>query len=150
MQVHAGCAIPEEVLYSLEHDNWVRLEDDGSAVVGMTDVAQSRCGKLVSLTFKRVGRRIARGRTVAVIESAKWVGPFPAPVSGTLLATNGEAFAADPLLANRDPYGAGWLARIAPDALDDERPLLADGLVAFHYYRELLDREGLSCMRCAD
>ena len=47
MQVHAGCAIPEEYLYDLEFDNWVRLEHDGTATLGMTDVAQTRCGKIV-------------------------------------------------------------------------------------------------------
>ncbi len=150
MLVHAGCAIPEEYLYHLEFDNWVRLEEDGSALVGMTDVAQTRCGKIVAMTFKAIGRRIARGRTVAVIESAKWVGPFPAPVSGTLVATNADGFAADGLIANRDPYGAGWVARILPDRLEEEREDLVTGVDAFPYFRELIERDELTCMRCAD
>lgn len=150
MLVHAGCAVPEEYLYHLDYDCWVRLEEDGTALLGMTDIAQTRCGKIVSITFKALGRRIARGRTVAVIESAKWVGPFPAPLSGTLVATNAEGFAADGLIANRDPYGAGWLARIAPDRLDDERGDLVTGVEAFPHFREVIERDEISCMRCAD
>src|SRR5688500_10151424 len=102
-------------------NTWVRLEDDGSALLGMTDVAQTRCGKIVSISFKPVGRVIPRGRTLAVIESAKWVGPFRNPLSGEILATNEDTFAADGLIANRDPYGEGWLVRVAPNALEEER-----------------------------
>lgn len=150
MQVHSGCVVPEELLYHLEYDNWVRLEPDGTALVGMTDLAQTRCGRIVSLTFKAVGRRVRRGRTLAVVESAKWVGPFPAPLSGTLVATNADAFAADQLLANRDPYGDGWFARIAPDRLEEEAGDLVDGLEAMAHFRAVIDDEGISCMRCAD
>ena len=150
MQVHAGCAVPEEYLYDLERDSWARIEDDGTVRVGMTDVAQTRCGKIVSITFKAVGRRIARGKTIAVIESAKWVGPFPAVVSGVLIETNADAFARDQLLANRDPYGAGWIARLEADRLDEELPALVDGVAAFPVIRTRIEDERISCMRCAD
>jgi glycine cleavage system H protein len=148
--VYAGCAVPEEYLYDLDHDNWVHLEADGTARLGMTDLAQTRCGKIVSLSFKPVGRRVARGRALAVIESAKWVGPFPAPLTGTVVATNADVFARDPLIANRDPYGAGWLVRLAPEQLDDERRALVDAPTAFARFRAVIDREGITCMRCAD
>lgn len=150
MLVHRGCAIPEEYLYDIEHNVWVRLEDDGTARMGMTDVAQTMCGKIVSLSFKPVGTTVRRGRTLVVIESAKWVGPFRSPLSGELLETNEAAFAADGLVANRDPYGAGWLVRMAPAALDDEREHLVDGVAAFGQYREIIDRDEITCMRCAD
>jgi len=150
MLAHAGCAVLEELLYDLEHDNWVRLDDDGTALLGMTDIAQTRCGKIVSISFKPVGRRVPRGKTLAVIESAKWVGPFPAPLSGEIVATNAEGFAADTLIANRDPYGAGWLVRIRPDDVEAERAALVDAQTAFAHFRELIDREGITCMRCAD
>ncbi|MFP5361854.1 MAG: glycine cleavage system protein H [Thermoleophilia bacterium] len=150
MQVHRGCAIPEEYLYDVELNTWVRLDDDGSALLGMTDMAQSMCGKIVSISFKPTGRAIARGRTVAVIESAKWVGPFRAPLSGTLTATNEEAFAADGLIANRDPYGAGWIARVEPTAFDAEREHLLDGVSAFPLFRDIIERDEITCMRCAD
>jgi glycine cleavage system H protein len=150
MQVFRGCAIPEEYLYDVELNTWVRLEDDGTALLGMTDVAQSMCGKIVAITFKRVGTHIRRGRTLAVIESAKWVGPFRNPLSGEVLATNDDGFAADGLIANRDPYGAGWLVRVAPSALDAERDNLLDGRAAFPLYQEIIERDEITCMRCAD
>lgn len=151
MQVHAGCALPEEYLYNLADDVWVRLEDDGTARFGMTDVGQTLCGKLVSVTFqKRPGDKVKKGRTLVVIESAKWVGPFRSPLSGEIVEVNEAGFAADPLIANRDPYGEGWLVRLRPTALDDERSTLADGLAAFEAWRERIEREDIRCYRCAD
>lgn len=150
MQVHRGCAIPEEYLFDVELNTWIRLEDDGSALLGMTDMAQTMCGKIVSISFKPVGRSVARGRTLAVIESAKWVGPFRTPLSGQVTATNEAAFAADGLIANRDPYGDGWLVRIEPERLDAERERLLDGVAAFPLFQEIIERDEITCMRCAD
>ena len=151
MQTHAGCALPEEYLYDLELDAWILLEGGGAARMGMTDVAQTLCGKLVSLTFqKHPGDRVRRGRTLAVIESAKWVGPFRAPLSGEVIEVNEAAFRDDMLIANRDPYGAGWLVRLAPSALDAERAALIDGVAAFPIVRERIEREEIRCFRCAD
>lgn len=151
MQVFAGCALPEEYLYDLELDVWIRLEDDGSARLGMTDVAQTLCGKLVSVTFqKHPGDPVRRGRTLAVIESAKWVGPFRSPLSGEVLEVNQAAFQADQLIVNRDPYGEGWLVRLAPSSLERERSALLDGVSAFPAVRERIEREEIRCFRCAD
>jgi glycine cleavage system H protein len=151
VQVFAGCALPEEYLYDLELDVWIRLEDDGSARLGMTDVAQTLCGKLVALTFqKHRGDRVRRGRTLVVIESAKWVGPFRSPLSGEVLEINEQAFQADQLIANRDPYGAGWLVRLMPSALEVERGELLDGLAAFPLVRKRIERDEIHCYRCAE
>lgn len=150
MQVYRGCAVPEEYLYHLEFNNWVRLEEDGTAVLGMTDVAQTLCGKVVSITWKASGKKVERGRALAVIESAKWVGPFPAPLTCEVIETNAERFTADVLIANRDPYDEGWLVRVQPLALEQERPDLVDGKGAMESFRELIDREEISCFRCVD
>ena len=151
MQVYSGCALPEEYLYDVENDVWVRLEDDGGARLGMTDLAQTLCGKLVSVTFqKHAGALVRRGRTLAVIESAKWVGPFRSPLSGEVLEVNDAGFAADILIANRDPYGEGWVVRIAPSALDSERDELCDGVTALAHLRERVEREQVHCYRCTE
>lgn len=148
-QTWYGCSIPEDLLYDVDQHVWVRLEGD-EAVVGMTDVSQTMCGRFVQLTWKRLGRTIRRGRSLAVVESAKWVGPVPAPLSGELVANNEEAFAADIAIANRDPYGEGWLVRIAPTDLDTELGLLLDGVAAFERYREFIEENEVRCFRCED
>jgi glycine cleavage system H protein len=144
-----GCVVPDDVLYDVERHVWVRLEDD-EAVLGMTDVAQTIGGKLVHITWKAPGKIVARGRPLAVIESAKWVGPFPSPLTGEIVANNEAAFARDVLVANRDPYGAGWLVRLRPTRLEEERGELLDAETAFERYREVIDTEQINCFRCAD
>jgi glycine cleavage system H protein len=144
-----GCVVPDDLLYDVDLNVWVRLEN-GTAMLGMTDVAQTMGGRMVQISWKRTGRSYARGRSLAVIESAKWVGPFPTPLTGELLEVNEAAFAADIAIANRDPYGAGWLARIRPSALDGELGLLTDGAAAFARYRSLIEERRIRCYRCAD
>jgi glycine cleavage system H protein len=144
-----GCAVPDDLLYDVDLHVWVRLDGD-AAVLGMTDVAQTMGGRMVQISWKKTGRSYARGRSLAVIESAKWVGPFPAPLTGELLEVNDAAFAADIAIANRDPYGSGWLARMRPSALDSELGLLTDGATAFARYQALIDERGIRCYRCAD
>lgn len=116
----------------------------------MTDPAQTRCGRVVSLRFKAPGRRVARGQSLATIESAKWVGPFPAVLSGVIEATNEAAFRRDILAANKDPYGQGWLVRLRPDRLEAERAFLLTGAEAVERYRRRIDDNGINCMRCAE
>lgn len=144
-----GCVIPEDLLYDVELHVWVRLED-GTALLGMTDVAQTMGGRMVAVSWKKTGRSYARGRTLAVIESAKWVGPFPTPLTGELIEVNEAAFAADVAIANRDPYGAGWMARVRPAALADEQQHLVTGPAAFTSYQALITERGIHCYRCAD
>jgi glycine cleavage system H protein len=148
-RVWRGCAIPRDLLYDVVANVWVRLEDD-VAVLGMTDVAQTMGGRIVQVSWKRTGRSYRRGRSLAIIESAKWVGPFPAPLSGELVEVNDRGFAADVAIANRDPYGAGWLARLRPADLAAERGHLLTGDEAFGYYRAFIEERDLRCYRCAD
>jgi glycine cleavage system H protein len=148
-RVWDGCSVPDDRLYDLDLHVWVRLDGD-EAVLGMTDVAQTMSGRVVQISWKRPGRWLRRGQTVAVVESAKWVGPFPTPLSGRLVAVNREAFEADVAVANRDPYEAGWMARLAPSDLDAERGFLADGEAAFAFYRDFVEQRGIRCYRCAD
>lgn len=146
-QVWRGCMVPDDLLYDVDRNVWVRFDGD-EAIVGMTDVSQTMCGRFVSVSWKRPGRFVERGRPIAVVESAKWVGPFPAPLSGTLIANNESAFAADIAVANRDPYGEGWIARLAPSRLYEELGLLVDGVEAFARYRAFIEENEIRCFRC--
>lgn len=147
---YRGCQVPEELYYDLARDVWLRPEDDGTLVLGMTDPAQTRAGKVLHILFKKIGRRIEAGQSVATIESAKWAGPFPTPVAGMVVATNTEAFAADILVANRDPYGLGWLVRLDPDSWAPEAIGLVTGPGAVAQYELRIDQLDISCFRCAD
>lgn len=146
-QVWYGCSVPDDLLYDVGLNVWVRLSGD-IAELGMTDVAQTMGGRIVQVSWKRVGRSYPRGKPLAVIESAKWVGPFPTPLTGELIEVNEAGFSADPAIANRDPYGAGWLARLRPSALAGERAHLVEGAAAFEAYQALIEERGIRCFRC--
>jgi glycine cleavage system H protein len=150
MNVYRGCAFPDELKYDVGLDVWVRFENDGTVTCGMTDPAQTRGGKLIHVQFRTVGKQFARGRAVATIESGKWVGPFPTPLSGELIATNQAAFARDILVANRDPYDAGWFVKIRPTNLAAERNFLVDSETAFAEYQKKIEELKINCMRCMD
>lgn len=147
MNVVRGCEIPGDVAYDVERDVWVRRAG-AEVICGMTDVAQTRCGKIVSLHFRRRGRLAERGSSLCTIESAKWVGPFPTPLTGEIIDTNADGFAADPLMVNTDPYGAGWLVRLRPTRLAEEWGLLLDGTAAVEAYTRRIAELEIHCYRC--
>lgn len=147
---YRGCEIRPDLLYDVERDVWIRPDDDGLLTMGMTDPAQSRAGKFLHILFKRVGRRLEAGQSAATVETAKWAGPFPTPVAGTVVETNEAGYAADMLLANRDPYGAGWLVRLQPDAWPDTEADLVTGAEAIARYEARIDLLGVTCFRCTD
>jgi glycine cleavage system H protein len=148
-QVWNGCVVPDDRLYDLDLHVWVQLEGD-EALLGMTDVAQTMGGRVVSVSWKRPGRTLKRGQTIAVIESAKWVGPFPSPFAGELLTVNRQAYEEDIAIGNRDPYGAGWMARVRPADLAQDRSHLSDGAAAYEFYRLFTDEREIRCYRCAE
>jgi len=150
MNVYRGCAFPTDLYYDVAQDVWVQFNDDGTATCGMTDPAQTRCGKLIHVQFRALGKEFPRGKALATIESGKWVGPFPAPLSCELIETNQAAFERDVLIANRDPYAAGWLVRIRPTNLEAERALLVDAASAFAEYQKKIEESKINCMRCVD
>ena len=104
--------VPGNLKYSEEHE-WVRLEDDGSVVIGITDHAQEALGELVYVEQPDDGVDLAKGDACIVIESVKAASDVYAPISGKLVATN-EALADEPELVNQSPYEDGWLVRIDP------------------------------------
>jgi glycine cleavage system H protein len=147
--IYYGCDIPEELSYDIEHDVWIRF-DGGIVTLGMTDVAQTRCGKIAAISFRDVGKKVAQWRALATIESAKWVGPFPAPFGCEIVETNETGFTASILLANKDPYGEGWLVKARPTNLEAESGHLLTGSQAVEKYRERIKELKVNCIRCAD
>lgn len=137
------CNLPDDLHYLVEKHVWARPED-GLVVVGLTDVAQNLAKSIISVTLKRTGRKLARGKSLGTVESGKWVGPVPAPVAGEISAVN-EALTTDPGLLNRDPYGAGWIAKLAADDWDGDSAELVTGQAALDAYQAFMDSEGISC-----
>ena len=103
---------PENLRYSQDHE-WVRIEDDGSVVVGITDHAQEALGELVYVEVPEQEGDLVKGDACAVVESVKAASDVYAPVSGTLAATN-DAVSDTPELVNSSPYEEGWLLRLHP------------------------------------
>lgn len=103
---------PDNLRYTDTHE-WVRVEQDGTVVVGITDHAQDALGDVVFLQLPDVGRQVARTEAMAVIESVKSASDIHSPVSGTVTAVN-PPVADQPELVNKDPYGA-WMFVIKPD-----------------------------------
>lgn len=106
--------VPEDLKYSQEHE-WVRLEDDGSVVVGITDHAQEALGELVYVEQPESGMLLAKGDACVVVESVKAASDVYAPIGGELTEANG-ALADAPELVNQSPYEDGWLVRIYPSS----------------------------------
>jgi len=140
-----GCNIPED-LYYLAGDKlvWARFEADGTVTAGVPDPGQAIAGKVVAVTAKKLGRTIERGKSMGTLESGKWVGPIPAPVSGEIIAIN-EAVTANPTLVNNDPYGEGWIVKLQPSDLEGERADLVTGQAAVEAFQELMTERGISC-----
>ncbi len=147
--IYNACDIPEHFYYDIERDVWIRFEGD-IATLGMTDVAQTRCGKIAAISFRDVGKKVVQGRALATVESAKWVGPFPAPFSCEIVEVNEAGFARDILLANKEPYTTGWFVKVKPSDLENERGHLVTGNEAFEKYKTRIQELKINCLRCID
>ena len=101
---------PSNVKYTSEHE-WIRVEGD-EAYVGITDYAQSELGEIVFVDVDTVGETIGQGEVFGSVEAVKTVSDLNMPVEGEVLEFN-EILNDKPELVNNDPYGEGWMIRIA-------------------------------------
>lgn len=99
-----------EMKFTEDHE-WILMEDEDIALVGITDYAQDQLGELVFVELPEVGSQYSQGSETAVIESVKAAGDVKAPVSGTVLAVN-ESLIDEPEKVNADPTGEGWFFRL--------------------------------------
>ena len=119
--------IRPELKYLSSHE-WLRVESDGTAFVGISDHAQEALGDLVFVETPEVGSTVTAGEEAGVVESVKAASDIYAPVSGEVVAINEELEEA-PELVNSDAYGDGWMFQIKlsdPDELDSPDLLSAD------------------------
>lgn len=120
---------PAELKYTKDHE-WIRLESDGTAVVGITDFAQRELGDIVYVDINTVGETISEGELFGTVEAVKTVSDLYLPVSGEILEFN-AALEADPDLVNSDPYGEGWMVRVKITGS-------TDALLSVNAYKELI------------
>lgn len=111
----------ENLSFTATHE-WLKKEDDG-VIVGITDHAQELLGDMVFVELPQIGDRVSAGDEMGVVESVKAASDIYAPISGVVVAVN-EQVNDDPALLNQDPYGAGWLVKLAASNLDEINGLL--------------------------
>ncbi len=122
--------IPSELRYSRDHE-WVRVEGD-VAYVGITDFAQSQLGDIVFVDVATEGETLAADDVFGSIEAVKTVSDAFMPISGEVLEFN-EALNDAPETANKDPYGAGWMIKIAI-----ENPAELENLLSAEDYKAMI------------
>lgn len=136
-----GCNLPDDLLYDVENHTWFKELGDGRVKLGMTTVATALAGDIVAFTPKRVGRSIKEGKSVATIESGKWVGPAKSAAAGEIVEIN-EAMVAKPNTANADPYDAGWLVILQPEDWASAKATLTPGTEVAGPYAAKMDADG--------
>ena len=112
--------VPNELSYPKSHE-WVRVDEDGIATVGITDHAQELLGDLVFVELPEVGTELGVGSECAVVESVKATSDVYSPVSGEVVEAN-EVLADAPETINQDAYEEGWIFRVRlshPEEVDD-------------------------------
>ena len=125
--------IPSDLKYISSHE-WIRLEDDGTVTVGITDHAQELLGDVVFVELPELDSEVALEDEISVVESVKAASDIYAPLSGTIVAVN-EVLEDAPETVNSSPYDDGWMFKMKPS-----EPSEIDGLIdAESYQNEIED-----------
>jgi glycine cleavage system H protein len=113
---------PAELRYTEEHE-WIKLLDDNTALVGITDFAQSELADIVYVEIETEGESLQANEIFGTIEAVKTVSDLFLPLAGTITEVN-AGLADAPETVNSDPYGEGWLVKIAIENKADFENLL--------------------------
>jgi len=124
--------IPGDLKFMKSHE-WIRIEGDGKATIGISDHAQGLLGDLVYVELPSVGDQLEAGNSCAVVESVKAASDVYAPITGTVTAVN-SALTDGPEIINEDAYGEGWLFVMEIADMDEIHELLGPD-----DYAELID-----------
>jgi glycine cleavage system H protein len=125
--------IPEGLYYTEDHE-WLKVLEDGTVLVGVTDYAQKSLHEVVYVELPSVGDNVKQKEVLGSVESVKAVSDLYSPVSGVVEGVN-EELTDSPELINSDSYGKGWMVKIAPKDLDEE----LENLLSAEQYREHLE-----------
>ncbi|QJW88399.1 glycine cleavage system protein GcvH [Spirosoma taeanense] len=122
---------PAELSYTQDHE-WIRIEADGTAVIGITDFAQHELGDIVYVDITAIGQSLSKGEVFGSVEAVKTVSDLFLPIDGEVLELN-PAIEKTPQLLNEDPYGEGWIIRLKPSDAGQK-----DDLLSAEAYQELV------------
>ena len=114
--------IPDTLRYAKSHE-WVKMEADGTATVGITDYAQAALGDITYVQLPKVGTVLKAGAMFGVVESVKAASDVYAPIGGTVTAVN-TALDSGPEALNKEPYGSAWILKLAPADAKEAAALL--------------------------
>ncbi len=114
--------VPDKLKYTRSHE-WVKIQEDNTIVVGITDHAQDQLGDMVYIEVHETGGTIEAKGECAVVESVKAASEIYMPVSGEIIDAN-SALTEAPETVNKDPYGDGWLLKIKPSDTADVAALM--------------------------
>jgi glycine cleavage system H protein len=102
--------VPSDLKYAKSHE-WVKVADDGTALIGITDYAQNSLGDITFVQVPKVGAALKAGETFGVVESVKAASDVYAPVAGTVIEVN-KALDSNPEKVNQSPYADGWMLKL--------------------------------------
>lgn len=114
--------VPEELHYTKTHE-WVKVEADGSWLIGITYHAQQLLGDLVYVQLPKLEQQVTAGQDICVVESVKAAADVYSPVDGKVVAIN-DVLNQQPEKVNQQPYEQGWLFRLQPNDADAIKQLL--------------------------
>jgi glycine cleavage system H protein len=103
--------VPDELVYTAEHEYVARTDDPAVVRIGITDYAQGELGDVVYVNLPKPGDRLSAHQAFGTIEAVKAVSELYAPVGGEVVEVNGT-LDTDPAAVNRDPYGGGWMVKL--------------------------------------
>jgi glycine cleavage system H protein len=113
--------IPADLKYTKDHE-WAKIEGD-TAIIGITDFAQSALGDIVFVELPETGKTLAAHQTFGVVESIKSVSDLFSPLSGTVIEAN-SGLQNTPELCNAEPYGSAWMVKIKLSHPEEVKTLL--------------------------
>ena len=129
MVVVEGYVLPDDLYYVPEDgvgNSWAKIEPDGTITIGIDDFFQKQAKTIRYVDLPFEGDTVKQMEAFATLESEKWVGKVPSPVSGEVIAVNNELLD-NPKLVNEDPYGKGWFIKVKPSNLEEELKNLVHG-----------------------
>ena len=121
--------VPEDLLYTAEHEYVARTSDTQVVRIGITDYAQGELGDVIFVDLPKVGAHLTSHQTFGTIEAVKAVSELFSPVAGEVTGIN-TSLESDAALVNRDPYGDGWMVKLKISGPSD-----LEGLMSPSQYR---------------